>query len=493
MPTVSVIAAAHNQDLHIHQAIQSVLNQSFQDIELIVTDDGSTDGTLDVIRLFSGDARLRVLCNSHPEGVASALSRSGSVSTGKYIAWLDCNDVYEKHHLETLVPYLETNVSKIGVFGSASLIDVNGDNVGVWTDAGIAADRFRLLNLLYSGARPVCKSAGLVKRESVMEAGHMLPEYGHSYDTALWINLLFQGAIDVIPQAVVRSRVQELEAAATELNRSAFENFELLHLFSEQITSIDLLLQIFPEIRDVNLPVTDKFIQFHLALSALTNDSPSNRLFGLHLLHQLMRKPELVALLKSDCGFNYRDLFDFEDDLSILANGSIQSELIDWKEQVENSISAPMLGKRLKPIEDFKVNYSTILPGWSSISGILVREGPHPDHGMPFAFNWCSGPECRLKLTCDKAGPHMLVIECQNLQFPQITLEVSLPGNDVLKFVVNHKSGAKTDLLQAVVNLEPGAHDVSIKCDTWQEETETDERRLAFLLRDIRLWECFQL
>ena len=54
VPTVSVIAAAHNQDLHIHQAIQSVLNQSFQDIELIVTDDGSTDGTLDVIRLFSG-------------------------------------------------------------------------------------------------------------------------------------------------------------------------------------------------------------------------------------------------------------------------------------------------------------------------------------------------------------------------------------------------------------------------------------------------------
>ncbi len=491
MPTVSVIAAAHNQDLHIHQAIQSVLNQSFQDIELIVTDDGSTDGTLDVIRLFSGDVRLRVLCNSHPEGFASALNRSLSVSTGKYIAWLDCNDVYEKHHLETLVPYLEGNESALGVFGLASLIDVNGDNVGVWTDAGVSADRFQLLNLLYGGERPFCKSAGLVKREFVTDAGHMLPEYGHGYDTAFWTNLLFHGDMDVIPQKVVRSRVREEVATPSELNRSAFENFELLSLFSEQITSSELLLKIFPEIRDVNLPVTEQLVQFHLALIAMTNDSPSNRLFGLHTLHQLMRQPDLVAILKSDCGFNYRDLFDFEDDLSVMANGAIQAEVSDLKEQLENSHSAPMLGKRLKPIDGFKVNYSNILPGWSAMSGILVREGPHIDRGMPFAFNWCLGPECKLKLICDQTGPHMLVIEAQNLQFPQLTLDISLPGNDDLRFVLKHKSGAKTDVLQAIVNLEPGIHDIAIRSDRWQEPTNSDDRCLAFLLRDIRLWECF--
>lgn len=491
MPTVSVIAAAHNQDLHIHQAIQSVLNQSFQDIELIVTDDGSTDGTLDVIRLFNGDARLRVLCNSHPEGFASALSRSGSVSTGKYIAWLDCNDVYEKHHLETLVPYLESNETALGVFGLANLIDVNGDGVGVWTDSGVSANRFQLLNLLYSGVRPFCKSAGLVKRESVVDSGHMLPHYGHGYDTALWTSLLFKGELDVIPEAVVRSRVRDAAVSGSELNRQSFENFELLNLFVEQITSPEDLLQIFPEIKDVNLPVTEQLIQFHLALIAMACEFPSNRLFGLHLLHQLMQDTELVSLLKSDCGFNYRDLFDFEDDLSVFADGAIQIEVDDLKEQVENSQSAPLLGKRLRTIENYKINYANILPGWFPISDILLREGPHHDHGIPFAFNWVSGPEATLKLTCDQVGPHMLVIECQSLLLPQVTIKVSIGENKPITFTMNHKSGNKTDVFQAIVQMGPGIHTLTISSDRWQDPTAQDSRNLAFLLKDIRLWECF--
>lgn len=491
MPTVSVIAAAHNQDLHIHQAIQSVLNQSFQDIELIVTDDGSTDGTLDVIRLFSGDVRLRVLCNSHPEGFASALSRSLSVSTGKYIAWLDCNDVYEKHHLETLVPYLDGNESPLGVFGLASLIDVHGENVGVWTDAGVSASRFQLLNLLYGGVRPFCKSAGLVRRDSVMDAGHMLPEYGHSYDTALWTNLLFKGEIDVIPEAVVRSRVRNEALAGSELNRQSFENFELLNLFVEQITSTEDLLHIFPEIRDVNLPVTEELVRFHLALIALASNFPSNRLFGLHILHQLMRNNELVSLLKSDCGFNYQDLFDFEDDLSVFADGAISIELNELKEQLESSHSTPMLGKRLRPIENYKINYANILPGWFPVSGILLREGPHPDHGIPFAFNWVSGPDASLKLTCDQVGPHMLVIECQSLLLPQVSIEVSVGDNKPMTFIMNHKSGTKTDVFQAIVEMGPGIHTLTIRSDRWQEPTAQDSRNLAFLLKDIRFWECF--
>jgi glycosyltransferase involved in cell wall biosynthesis len=491
LPTVSVIASAHNQELHIHQAIQSVLNQSFQDIELIVTDDASTDGTLDVINLFSGDIRLRILRNAVQEGDAASLNRALSVSQGKYIAWLGCNDVFERHHLETLVPFLAGNPDKLGVFGLANSVDVAGEIVGAWSDAGVNADRYQLLNMLFRRSRPFCNSAVLLHRESLAESNHLMSEFGKRYDDALWISLLFDGELEVIPEAVVRAR-NPIVPTASELNRVAFENFELLNIYAKNIDSAELLLQIFPEVEDVSLPVTDKLVEFHLALLALSCEDTSSRLFGLHLLHNALKDPETASLLKSDCGFIYHDLFDFEDELDIFASGGIQFEIDKLKQQLELAIAVTELtpgGPRLNPVPGKKVNYLKFLPEWLPISGTLLPEGPHPEAGIPFIFYWCCGPTASVKLTCEKAGPHVLVIETQNLHFPELNVAVCLNGNDLAEIKMRNKRGYDTDVFQTVLQLEPGIYELSFTSDKWQ-ESEADPRKLAFMIKNIRLWEC---
>jgi hypothetical protein len=171
----------------------------------------------------------------------------------------------------------------------------------------------------------------MLRRAVLSELGCFPAAFGQSQDTAQWIRILFAGDLAIIPEYVIRYRRHNgahsgLNAPAC-LNRTAFENFELLFLYLEGIDSSELLLRIFPEISSSRWPVTDELVPFHLAHLALSVDSPSNKLFGLHLLHKLMREPAKAAHIQAVCGFTYQDLFAIEDRESLFSHGAIQCEL----------------------------------------------------------------------------------------------------------------------------------------------------------------------
>jgi glycosyltransferase involved in cell wall biosynthesis len=90
-PAVSVIIPAFNRAGPIVRAIQSVRAQTFQDLEVIVVDDGSTDQTGAVVQQI-GDTRIRTIRHAHNLGAAEARNTGMKVATGKYIAWLDSDD-----------------------------------------------------------------------------------------------------------------------------------------------------------------------------------------------------------------------------------------------------------------------------------------------------------------------------------------------------------------------------------------------------------------
>jgi len=91
IPVVSVVIPAYNRAATISRAIQSVLAQTYQDFELIVVDDGSTDSTCDVVATMP-DHRIRLLHHEENLGAAAARNTGMTASNGKYIAWLDSDD-----------------------------------------------------------------------------------------------------------------------------------------------------------------------------------------------------------------------------------------------------------------------------------------------------------------------------------------------------------------------------------------------------------------
>jgi glycosyltransferase involved in cell wall biosynthesis len=107
MPKVSVIIPTYNRLPMLKEAINSVLAQNFEDMELIVVDDGSTDGTAEEMKRYGG--RVRLIQHSENRGVSAARNRGILQAKSKYIAFLDSDDLWVKGKLKTQAAFLDDN------------------------------------------------------------------------------------------------------------------------------------------------------------------------------------------------------------------------------------------------------------------------------------------------------------------------------------------------------------------------------------------------
>lgn len=105
-PLVSVLLAVHNGERHIARAVQSILGQTFTDLELIIIDDCSTDNTAAILHSFA-DERIRVISNTTNLGLASSLNHGWKAARGRYIARMDADDISLPKRLRHQVDYLE--------------------------------------------------------------------------------------------------------------------------------------------------------------------------------------------------------------------------------------------------------------------------------------------------------------------------------------------------------------------------------------------------
>jgi len=149
MPTVSVVMAAYNVAPYIGDAIESVLNQTHGDLELLVVDDGATDGTAAIAEAYAArDPRVRVLTQAN-RGLSAARNHGLRIATGPVIAILDSDDMWEASYLEAQVRILDAHPEVDIVTGNAWLLGgrLSGSPARAWPDqrpaptlAGMIAD-----------------------------------------------------------------------------------------------------------------------------------------------------------------------------------------------------------------------------------------------------------------------------------------------------------------------------------------------------------------
>ena len=104
MPTVSIITALFNKGPFIKETLDSVLEQTFADWEILIVDDGSTDGSVEIVRAYAErDSRVNLVQRSKAAGPGSARNHGLSLAKGSWILFLDADDLMEKTHLEDLL------------------------------------------------------------------------------------------------------------------------------------------------------------------------------------------------------------------------------------------------------------------------------------------------------------------------------------------------------------------------------------------------------
>lgn len=133
-PLVSVIIPVYNGARYIAEAVNSILNQTYQNLELLVLDNGSTDRTADILNtLAQQDSRLSVLFHPTPLGHAgeAASNLASREAKGKYIAKLDADDVALPDRIAKQVAFLENHADTFLVGSYLEVIDTDGQKIGI--------------------------------------------------------------------------------------------------------------------------------------------------------------------------------------------------------------------------------------------------------------------------------------------------------------------------------------------------------------------------
>lgn len=131
VPTVSILMTAYNAEKFIDEAIQSILNQTYENFEFVIVNDGSTDRTLAIIKQFAEkDKRIKVLNLRKNLGPSLAANKGLLKVSGDYLFRMDADDISEYDRLEKQIEYLEKNpdISMLG--GQCKLIDETGRVIG---------------------------------------------------------------------------------------------------------------------------------------------------------------------------------------------------------------------------------------------------------------------------------------------------------------------------------------------------------------------------
>jgi glycosyltransferase involved in cell wall biosynthesis len=125
-PAISVLIPVHNGGRFVHQAVASVLGQTFTDFECLVIDDGSTDGTARILRgLAAADPRVRVISREN-RGLVATLNELNALARGRYLARMDADDLCAPGRLAAQFRFLEENADCVAVGTAVDLIDPSG-------------------------------------------------------------------------------------------------------------------------------------------------------------------------------------------------------------------------------------------------------------------------------------------------------------------------------------------------------------------------------
>jgi glycosyltransferase involved in cell wall biosynthesis len=205
-PLVSVLITAYNRKNYIADAVQSVLDSSFTDVEIIISDDCSTDGTYEKVKEFEHSKNVRIYRNAKNLGQFENRNFAASLATGKYIKYLDSDDTLYQHGLQVMVDMIEKFPDAVAAISHDKLHEDAPYPVLLTPRE---AYRAFFINGGFPNSGP---SAAIINREIFIKSGGFSKPYYVGTDSALWVRLASTNPIVKIPPALNWYRRHEGQA-----------------------------------------------------------------------------------------------------------------------------------------------------------------------------------------------------------------------------------------------------------------------------------------
>lgn len=227
VPLVSIVIPARNMAGFIGDTLRSALGQSVAATEIVVVDDGSTDGTPGIVEGL-GDPRIKLVRNASGSGVSAARNKAMALCTAPYILFLDADDILAEGALEALLTPLQANPSFVASMGRYTCITEDGEPLPERPrhirDIPAHDTLFHLLSKNFIQPGTLC-----VRTEAIRKAGYFREDLSFGEDWEYWCRLALLGDFLPVPVNVLLYRVRaggaarKLRGSLLSFNRSAID------------------------------------------------------------------------------------------------------------------------------------------------------------------------------------------------------------------------------------------------------------------------------
>ncbi|MBS1942218.1 MAG: glycosyltransferase [Bacteroidetes bacterium] len=220
-PKITVLLPVYNSAPYLHQAVDSILGQSRTDFELLAIDDGSTDGSLGILRSYM-DPRMRILAHPRNQGLITTLNEGIGLARGEYIARMDADDVMLPERLAEQASFLDSDPSIAVVAGFVDFINAEGSITGTWGSDRATPDEASVAAML---PRTNCIAhPSVMIRRSALARLRYDPRQTGTEDWDLWLRMRSRGwRIAKLPKVLLHYRIHAASAMAGEKRTIPYE------------------------------------------------------------------------------------------------------------------------------------------------------------------------------------------------------------------------------------------------------------------------------
>ena len=318
-PLLTIAIPSHNHAKYIAQTIQSSLDQSFQDFEILIVDDASSDNSLEIIKSFK-DPRIKLIELKTNVGVCETSNICIENCQTKYITLIASDDIMMPEKLAKQISFLEKNSDFGAVFSGMEIIDennkINVKKTNKFTKIFEKENRgrYQWLNHFFHSGNCMAATTLLAKTEALRAIGGFDLSISQAHDFDLWVKLCLAGyEIRIIHEKLLqyreRSHAMNMSSSTIKTRtRLVFDNEKILENYLN-IGSINEFYKIFPEAKilrsSLNKEEEEIVINYLLAVEALKNNNKfSHQQFALGLIHGLYKNQNSRAVIKNLFNFN---------------------------------------------------------------------------------------------------------------------------------------------------------------------------------------------
>ncbi|TGA98751.1 glycosyltransferase [Sporolactobacillus shoreae] len=214
---LSVVTAVYNGEAHLEEAVHSILNQTLNDFEYIIVNDGSNDRTREILDRLT-DPRVKVIHSEMNNGAANALNTGIHEARGEWIALQDADDVSIEHRLQRQLDYIKSHPEFAAVGALIQCISgeesIDPDFLKMESFFFNAKDPERFRDEQFYST-PICHGTGFFSKSAFQNIGGYDPNFKIAYDYDLWSRMFEEGEIGRVPEILYQYRVRTHSLAHT--------------------------------------------------------------------------------------------------------------------------------------------------------------------------------------------------------------------------------------------------------------------------------------